>query len=101
MLKKMFAELGPLYSVRNRYQLTTKLKKKLLQKLRNPPTTFNGLEVKQIIDLDGSKLLLENGSWFLMRFSGTEPVVRCYGEASSRKELRTLMDAGRRYIFEP
>ncbi len=100
MLKSLHQEMGPLHSVRTHFNLTARLKERLVRKLRRPPRTFNGRKVARVVDLDGIKLLLDDGSWFLMRFSGTEPLVRCYGEASSRGELRTLMNWGREYIFK-
>ncbi len=100
MLKTLHQEVGPLHSVRTHFNLTARLKERLVRKLRRPPRTFNGRKVAGVVDLDGIKLLLDDGSWFLMRFSGTEPLVRCYGEAASRGELRTLMNWGREYIFK-
>ena len=52
-----------------------------------------------MIRIDGTKLLLEDGSWMLFRKSGTEPVVRLYGEASSEARLTQVMEAGRRFIL--
>lgn len=100
MLKTLHQDLGPLHNVRTHFNLTSRLKERLIRKLRRPPRTFNGRKVIRVVDLDGIKLLLDDGSWFLMRFSGTEPLVRCYGEAASRGELRTLMNWGREYIFK-
>jgi len=100
MMKSLQGDLGPLYNVRTHFNLTSRLKERLMRKLRRPPRTFNGRRVVEVVDLDGIKLLLDDGSWFLMRFSGTEPLVRCYGEAASRSELRTLMNWGREYIFK-
>lgn len=100
MLKNLQNEVGPLYNVRTHFNLTSRLKERLMRKLRRPPKTFNGRRVVEVVDVDGIKLMLDDGSWFLMRFSGTEPLVRCYGEAASRQELRTLMNWGREYIFK-
>jgi phosphomannomutase len=49
--------------------------------------------VREIITVDGVKLLLEGGGWVLFRKSGTEPVVRVYAEAHSAAELEALMSA--------
>ena len=42
---------------------------------------------------DGFKLYLEDGSWVLVRFSGTEPLIRVYSEASSRERVDQLLAA--------
>jgi phosphoglucomutase len=53
-----------------------------------------GLAVTRRIDLvsnlDGVKYILENGSWLLIRASGTEPLVRIYLEAEHHNALRQL-----------
>jgi len=49
--------------------------------------------------VDGAKFILEDGSWILMRPSGTEPLVRIYAEASKEQELEVLLESGRKYIL--
>jgi phosphoglucomutase len=44
-------------------------------------------------------LLLADGSWILFRKSGTEPVVRLYGEASTDARLAEVIEAGRKFIL--
>lgn len=58
-----------------------------------------GTKVKEIIRIVGTKLLLEDGSWMLFRKSGTEPVVRLYGEAANDARLSQVMEAGRKFIL--
>lgn len=45
--------------------------------------------------LDGVKILLSDRSWLLLRPSGTEPLLRIYGEARSPSSLRALLGKGR------
>jgi phosphomannomutase len=52
-------------------------------------------EVADVVTLDGFKLLLDDGSWLLVRPSGTEPKMRVYAEAGSRERVDELLDAGR------
>jgi len=51
--------------------------------------------VADVVTLDGFKLLLDDGSWLLVRPSGTEPKMRVYAEAGSRERVEALLDAGR------
>ena len=44
--------------------------------------------------IDGIKLDLADDDWFLLRFSGTEPLIRCYAESGSKKEVEKLMGSG-------
>ena len=48
---------------------------------------------------DGTKYMLEDDSWVLMRASGTEPVVRVYVEAGSEEKVKDLIEAGREFIL--
>ena len=50
--------------------------------LNNPPTEFCGKKVIKICKKDGVKFYLEgNNDWILIRFSGTEPLLRIYFES--------------------
>lgn len=62
---------------------------------RHPPTSLVGVPVERIITVDGYKYLLSDGSWLLIRFSGTEPIMRIYSEASSPERVQQLLEAGR------
>ncbi|WP_435096538.1 phosphoglucomutase/phosphomannomutase family protein [Halorubrum sp. N11] len=64
------------------------------------PESVAGHGVAKVVTLDGFKLLLENGSWLLVRPSGTEPKLRVYAEADSDAAVETLLAEGRE-IVEP
>lgn len=56
-----------------------------------------------MIDLktkDGYKFCFENGSWLMIRASGTEAVVRIYAEASTIDEVRRLLKEGKSIVEE-
>ena len=74
------------------------MRENLLKVQQSPPSSLAGQSIQQVNTLDGCKLLLEDGSWFLFRPSGTEPLVRCYAEASTRQELEALMSAGQQLL---
>jgi phosphomannomutase len=52
----------------------------------------------RVNDTDGFKILLEDGSWLLVRPSGTEPKMRVYAEAHSEERVAELLDAGRELV---
>jgi phosphomannomutase len=47
---------------------------------------------------DGFKFWLADGSWLLVRFSGTEPLVRVYTEASSYAAVDANLETGERIV---
>ncbi|WP_255192659.1 phosphoglucomutase/phosphomannomutase family protein [Natronobeatus ordinarius] len=58
------------------------------------PDSVAGTPVEDVNTADGFKLLLEDGSWLLVRPSGTEPVLRVYAEAEDRDRVEALLGAG-------
>jgi phosphomannomutase len=58
------------------------------------PATLGGLKVDRIDDLEGRKFYLADGSWLLIRFSGTEPLLRIYTETTSPERVRRILDEG-------
>ncbi|NVM52333.1 MAG: phosphoglucomutase/phosphomannomutase family protein [Candidatus Helarchaeota archaeon] len=59
------------------------------------PKTVSGKKVIKTTELDGFKFVLEDDSWLLIRPSGTEPLLRLYGEANTEKELKEILDEGK------
>jgi len=64
------------------------------------PDRVAGEAVENVVTLDGFKLLLADGSWLLVRPSGTEPKMRVYAEAGSRERVDDLLDAGRMLVAD-
>lgn len=60
------------------------------------PATLDGTRVADIDSEDGFRFRLEDGAWLLVRFSGTEPVVRIYAEAASPERVQRLLAEGRK-----
>ena len=58
------------------------------------PETLAGLNVTEIVTLDGYKYELEDGGWLLIRFSGTESIIRVYCETTDESKVQPLLDAG-------
>ncbi len=63
------------------------------------PATLAGLDVRDILRVDGIKFLLPDDAWLLMRTSGTEPLVRIYAEASSAGVVDDLLAEGRALVL--
>jgi phosphoglucomutase len=99
MLGQIYAEVGHLVNGRIGVRLTPELQQGLPSKLSTGPSEFAGRHVGEVNRLDGAKFIMEDGSWLLMRPSGTEPLVRIYGEAANEQELEVLLESGRKYIL--
>jgi phosphoglucomutase len=94
----MYQEFGFFYSKRVDLKLTPSLKESLATKLANPPASLDGLKVREVNTIDGVKLIFDDSTWLLFRLSGTEPVARVYAEACSPKDLKHVLDAGRKLV---
>jgi phosphoglucomutase len=92
------SEIGPFHTQRLDLPLSTDARAALERIRTNPPGSFAGRRVSSVNPLDGLKLLLEDGSWILVRESGTEPVARVYVEARSAADISSLADAGRELL---
>ncbi|MFM5888170.1 MAG: phosphoglucomutase/phosphomannomutase family protein [Dolichospermum sp.] len=82
---------GPLYNNRLDLHLTEAHKIAVINSYtQNPPSEVAGIKVKEVGRKDGIKLYLEEGSWVLLRPSGTEPLVRVYMETNSQEKLSQI-----------
>jgi phosphomannomutase len=67
---------------------TMAVRDRLVEALQNDcPTEIAGKTVTHCLTIDGYKFTLADDSWLLIRFSGTEPVLRLYSEAATLDEV--------------
>ncbi|MCX5750711.1 MAG: hypothetical protein NT099_03435 [Candidatus Saganbacteria bacterium] len=89
----LIKKIGPFYQKRINLHLTEEKKQALVGSLKNnPPKEFAGIKVVEVKTIDGVKLVLDGGSWLLIRPSGTEPLVRIYLESQDQKVLDLLVE---------
>ena len=58
------------------------------------PERIAGLRVASRDTTDGFKYVMEDGGWLLVRFSGTEPIIRVYCETTHGDKVRAILDDG-------
>lgn len=56
------------------------------------PDSIAGLKVSKIDDVDGRRFILQDGSWLIIRFSGTEPLLRIYSESENPDIVNALIN---------
>jgi len=64
--------------------------------LNASPQTLGGLAVTGLDATDGFKFNLEDGGWLLIRFSGTEPIIRVYTETTHDDRVQAILQDGLR-----
>lgn len=100
MIAELFTKDGALYSDRRGIKLTPEVKARLSERLQaDPPTQIGGRAVVGVNRMDGVKYLFDDGSWMLLRMSGTEPVVRCYAETHTKEDLEVLLETGSQFVL--
>ena len=92
---RLWDEIGPYLTRRIDLRLTPDEQNRLARYRDDAPSSMAGRKVARVDRLDGMKLIFEDGSWILIRESGTEPVARLYIEAHSPSDLEALTRAGR------
>ncbi len=58
------------------------------------PDTIGGLRVTNIVTVDGHQFIMEDGGWLLVRFSGTEPIIRVYCETTHEDKVAAILKDG-------
>ncbi len=62
------------------------------------PEAIAGMKVVDILTTDGYKFSLEDGGWLLVRFSGTEPIVRVYCETTQADKVQAILQDGLKLV---
>jgi phosphoglucomutase len=97
LFRKVGAEYWP---QRTNLHLPEDVQQRTIERLKQDHTEFLGRTVKKIDRTDGLKLEFDDGSWILMRLSGTEPLLRVYTEANSPEASAKLAADAREWIFQ-
>ncbi len=95
LLGDLFSKVGPHYYDRIDTHLDPDEKAAIMERVRNArPATVDGLPVTEIDTSDGFRYILGDQGWLLIRFSGTEAVLRVYTETTEKDKVQSILDAG-------
>jgi phosphomannomutase len=61
----------------------------------NHPEDIDGVRVVEFDTADGFRFILADTTWLLIRFSGTEPLLRIYAESSTPAQVEKLLELGK------
>lgn len=100
LLESLYKKVGKLRTRRVNLKLDKGLENEFQKRMDSPPSEFGGIKIAGEVTIDGNKFLLEDGSWILMRKSGTEPVVRIYAEAEDDEKLDRIIKSARDFILK-
>ncbi len=96
LLDYLYRKVGPHYYQRVDVQFPEDERQTIIDRLRNnPPESIEGVKVAKIDTADGFRFILADNTWLLIRFSGTEPVLRVYAESNSQARVERLLEFGK------
>ena len=99
LLEEIYEKFGKLYMVERNFRITEELrqtiKDKLFEKHEIPEYEFKVIKTS---NKDGYKIYFENDCWILVRFSGTEPVIRIYAEMESEVEAVAVCNKMQKFL---
>ncbi|MGA9403105.1 MAG: phosphoglucomutase/phosphomannomutase family protein, partial [Haladaptatus sp.] len=95
----LLAEFGEIHQNKISLDCPDDEKERVLSNLETElPEEVAGKDVADMVTKDGFKILLDDGSWLLVRPSGTEPKMRIYAEGESEDAVANLLDAGKELV---
>jgi phosphomannomutase len=97
LLELLFEKVGPHFYDRIDTAFDTSRRDEVRQRvLAAQPESIAGLKVTDIQTLDGFQYHMEDGGWLLIRFSGTEPIIRVYTETTYEDKVQDILQDGLR-----
>jgi alpha-D-glucose phosphate-specific phosphoglucomutase len=94
LLEDLFDKVGAHYYDRIDTPFKGDRAKKIQRIETANPETIGGLKVINLNMMDGYKFELEDGGWLLIRFSGTEPIIRVYCETTYQDRVQAILHDG-------
>jgi phosphomannomutase len=95
LIDHLFELVGPHYYERIDTDFPEEQRGAITQRLNDArPASIAGFKVTGINTMDGYKFLLDDGGWLVVRFSGTEPIMRFYVETTQESKRQDVLDAG-------
>lgn len=96
LVEDLLKDVGPAFYQRVDLRLSHPIAKERMTQylLHSVPAEIGGEKISEVCTTDGVKYLIGDGSWLLIRPSGTEPVLRVYAEGRTQPMVAELMGYG-------
>jgi phosphomannomutase len=96
LIDYLYSKVGEHYYKRVDIKFPEAQRQAILARVRDSaPGIIDNVKVTGVNTEDGFKFMLADNSWLLIRFSGTEPLLRIYTETGSPERVERLLDIGR------
>jgi len=97
LIDYLYSKVGPHHFKRIDVEYPDEERQAITDRLKsNPPDSIDGVKVVKFDTTDGFRFTLTDNTWLLIRFSGTEPVLRIYTESDSPARVDSLLELGKK-----
>lgn len=96
LIELLFSKVGPHFYDRIDAHFEASRRGEIVARLKSTKLDqVGGEKVERTQTTDGFKWVTDKGSWLLIRFSGTEPIMRIYTETGDQTKVRRILDLGK------
>jgi phosphomannomutase len=96
LLSHLYSLVGTYHYNRVDIEFPEEKRQKVASRLKDSsPQSLDGVKVVKKDTFDGFRFTLADTSWLLIRFSGTEPLLRIYAESDSSARVEKLLELGK------
>jgi len=97
LLDYLYSKVGPHYYQRIDIKFPESKRQVITERIKhNPPEYIDDVKVIKLDTTDGFHFILADTTWLLIRFSGTEPVLRIYAESNTMARVERLLELGKK-----
>ncbi len=95
LIEYLYSKVGPHYYKRVDIKFPEQDRQSIVDRVKKPLKTVDNVRVLKLDTTDGYRFILADDTWLLIRFSGTEPLLRIYTETDSPERADRIIKIGR------
>jgi phosphomannomutase len=96
LIDYLYSKVGPHHYRRADIKFPGAKRQAIIDRVQNnPPRSIDNVPVSRVDATDGFRFILADNTWLLIRFSGTEPLLRIYTETDSPERAERLLKLGK------
>ena len=96
LIDYLYSKVGPHHYRRVDIKFPGAKRQAIINRIQNnPPNSIDNVQVLKFDTTDGFRFMLADNTWLLIRFSGTEPILRVYTETDSPARAERLLELGK------
>ena len=96
LLSYLYSKVGEHYYDRIDLHFPEEKRMAIIKRVRDgAPKSIENVKVARLDTQDGFRFILADNSWLLIRFSGTEPILRIYAETNDTERVKRMLQFGR------